>query len=159
MALRKINMTDWQKVQRLFEHSNGRIISPMEIINHIHSVEYTGRIKDARNDWKCICGDDSHSCTATKHIVNIGKNKYIYKGISKPVIKPPEIKVSEGEVKYKLSLLRDEYRKAQNDTDKRLIELRAKALKNILNTPNRVQTYQTVIKESELELAVKGALL
>lgn len=138
-------MTHAEKVQQLFENSNGKIITPMDVINYINSIAYSERITGARNKWGCSCGNNPDTCTATQHIINIGKNKYIYKGIKKAEPKKETIKpVSQAQIGYKLQLLREKYRKAENDTDKRLIQLQANILKNTLVKQEEKQVNHTV---------------
>lgn len=76
-------MTDRERVLALFRNSNGILISSSMLIDGQYYgtkriIEYTGRIKDARNEIGCTCGKDQRLCTAQEHIINVKTNWYRY---------------------------------------------------------------------------------
>lgn len=127
-------MTDCERILALFRNSFERRINVNEIVDGKYFgskkiIEYSGRITDAREEMGCTCGKDKKSCTASEHIINVKRNWYQYRSdkveVKKEVVKPVNI----AEVTRKLAILKEEYRKAQNDADKKLIEVRGKALR------------------------------
>lgn len=151
-------MTDTERVQQLFEHSGGRIITPMEIITLVKTVEYTGRISNAREDWNCTCGQDPDSCTAKKHIINIGKNKYVFKGEAapRPAQRPQYDEIPDiTEIESKYNALKAKYRQIKSvhdvrptratELELRIIEVQGKALRKSLDSAQQIVTIKEAL--------------
>lgn len=131
-------MSDKTRLLALFRRSNGRLISSSEMIDGKFDsgkriIEYTGRLKDARDAMGCTCGDDPKRCVSGEHIVNVKTNWYQYQ--STRVIRDEEIptlKPEKPDYKKMRELLVIEYKKESDPFKKQLITQKGLALKSLI---------------------------
>jgi hypothetical protein len=146
-------MTDAKRILALFRQRPNTEICCTELVmgqffGTKKIIEYTGRLKNARDILGCTCGEDKNSCTASEHIVNTRKG--FYKFITQvEVVKPREeqVVVNLQELKQRREALRDEYREAKAKGDQmhmKIVEIRGKAIKNAIEQEERSK----LIKES-----------
>jgi hypothetical protein len=135
-------MTDANRLLAFFRDNPNREICCTELVagqfyGTKKIIEYTGRIKDARDILGCTCGEDKHSCTAPEHIVNVRKG--FYKFITKvEVVAPTQeyFMFTLDEMQKKREELIKKYREAKAKDDKvmmKIIEIQGKAIRNAID--------------------------
>lgn len=141
-------MTDANRLLAFFRDNPNRDVCCTQLVagefyGHKKIIEYTGRLKDARDILGCTCGKDKNSCTASEHIINTRKGFYKFV-TSVEVIKPREeqIMVTLDELKQRRKALVSEYLEAKKKGDEmhmRIVEIRGKAIKNAIEQQERAE--------------------
>lgn len=134
-------MTNKNRILALFRNSNGRLISSTELVMGEYYgtkkiIEYTGRIKDARDEIGCTCGENKHTCTAQEHIVNVKTNWYQYQSsLPKREVVGLQRESIMLSTEDQLAKLRDQYRKAREQGDEVRMEMIKRMAHRIKNPP------------------------
>lgn len=136
-------MTDTQKVLKLFRENPNKELNHRIIVVDMGISEYTGRIRNARVELGCTCGEDKATCTAPEHIVNTRKGFYKFV-TSMDVVKPrqEQIMVTLKELKQRRESLVEEYLEAKKRGDQmhmKIVEIRGKAIKNAIEQQERAE--------------------
>jgi hypothetical protein len=136
-------MTGKKRIPALFRNSNGRLISATELVMGEYYgskkiIEYTGRIKDARDEIGCTCGENKNGCQAQEHIVNVKTNWYQYKSsLPKREVVGLQRESVMLSTEQQLAKLRDQYRKARAKNDELRMDLIKRMAHRIKNPPER----------------------
>lgn len=147
-------MTDTERVLSLFRRSNGKLISNSSIVDgkffgNKPILNWSARITDARDVIGCNCGIDQDSCTAKEHIRNVKKNRYQYVSVNyTPAVKSVEVSVDIDVLKIQIEALRTQYSQVKNPVEKRIIEVRGKALKTALQKQLEANNRKNIVMEA-----------
>lgn len=146
-------MSDKTRLLALFRKSNGRLISSSEMVdgkfdNGKRIIEYTGRIKDARDAMGCTCGEDPKRCVSKEHIVNVKTNWYQYQSTKTfRAEEIPVIKQEKPDYKKMRELLVIEYRNEKDAFKRELIKQKGLAIKKLIEQQSQDENMlQEVVK-------------
>lgn len=149
-------MSDKTRLLALFRQSNGRLITSSEMIdgrfdNGKRIIEYTGRLKDARDEMGCTCGEDPKKCLGSEHIVNVRTNFYQYQ-TTRPVVEEviPTLEIEKPDYEKQRKALAKKYLAETDPFKKEAIKQAGLAVRALINKQ---------IEDKKLERNIVEALL